>query len=301
MSIVFGPVPSRRFGISLGIDLSPNLKQCNFDCLYCELKAAKTVDSFQKIIPLEDILKEVRIALQSNQNIDVLTVTANGEPTLYPYLKELVTELNLIKGSAKTLILSNGSTIYKPSIQAALLDFDIVKLSLDCVSSDCFHKLDRADKTIEVTKIIDGMINFRSKFLNQFVIEVLFVKTLNDNNDEIDCIYKSLLKIKPDRIDIGTIDRPPAYNVKPVTFEKLQDIANHFNGLNVNIAFKNRPKFSKSFTEDEIINLLSRRPLTDEDIENSFNSSSKSTLYGLIQLNKIYIQTVSGVNFYKIS
>jgi len=85
---IFGPINSRRFGKSLGVDLSPEVKQCNFDCLYCELKAAKSVKSYKKILPFKQILKEIKESLKIYKDIDVLTFTANGEPTLYPQLDE---------------------------------------------------------------------------------------------------------------------------------------------------------------------------------------------------------------------
>ncbi|HHD82106.1 MAG TPA: radical SAM protein, partial [Campylobacterales bacterium] len=104
MNVIFGPVNSRRFGKSLGVDLSPSKKQCNFDCLYCELPAAKTMDSYEDVISVEEIVNAVQSALEEHKDIDVLTITANGEPTLYPHLSELMNEINGIKGRTQTLI-----------------------------------------------------------------------------------------------------------------------------------------------------------------------------------------------------
>ena len=115
-ALTFGPVISRRFGVSLGIDLSPEFKQCNFDCLYCELKGAKTVSKQIDSLKPELYIEEVQNILQNTPNIDMITITANGEPTLYPYLDELVDGLNKIKGDKKLLILSNSSLIYKKEI-----------------------------------------------------------------------------------------------------------------------------------------------------------------------------------------
>ena len=112
--IVFGPINSRRFGMSLGIDLSPKQKSCNFDCVYCELSGAKIVNAIQDPPSVEEILVSLKDALRTHQNIDVITLTANGEPTLYPHLKELIAKVNELKGSAKTLILSNGSGVCDP-------------------------------------------------------------------------------------------------------------------------------------------------------------------------------------------
>ncbi|PPK58408.1 wyosine [tRNA(Phe)-imidazoG37] synthetase (radical SAM superfamily) [Malaciobacter marinus] len=299
-SIIFGPIPSRRFGISLGIDLSPSTKQCNFDCLYCELEPAKTMDSMSDYPSVSEVINEVKKSFENHPKIDVITLTANGEPTLYPFLDELIDELNKIKKDAKTLILSNGSTIYKQDTFDALLKLDTVKLSLDCVSAKCFKKLDRVHNDIEIEKIIPSMIEFSNKFKNNFVLEILFVKDLNDKKEEIDLLYEAIKKINPKRVDIGTIDRPPAYKVKPVSFEVLENVANTFKGINVNIAYKNRPNQIQKFNENEIISMLKRRPLTSEDIENMFDESSKIILKRLLKEQVISIIDSSGLKFYKI-
>ncbi len=300
-SIIFGPIPSRRFGISLGIDLSPSSKQCNFDCLYCELEKAKTVDKMTTYPKVEEVIKEIQKSLDKHPKIDVITITANGEPTLYPNLGELIDEINKIKGETKTMILSNGSTIYKPEIYNALLKLDTVKLSLDCVSQKCFKKLDRIHENIDIDAMIDSMVKFRTETTNKLVLEILFVKTLNDKDEEIELLYEAVKRINPHRVDIGTIDRPPAYEVKPVDFELLEKVANKFEGINVNIAFKNRPKQINSYDEKEIISMLKRRPLTNEDVENMFDFKSKEVLEKLLKKGEIKLTNGSGLNFYKIS
>ena len=298
-SLTFGPIPSRRFGISLGIDLSPATKQCNFDCLYCELEPAATVTTMDTYPEVHEVVAAVQEAFAKHEKIDVLTITANGEPTLYPHLDKLVDALDKIKGNAKTLILSNGANIYDKKIQKILTKIDTVKLSLDCVSLSCFKKLDRIDSTINVEEIVEGMIEFRALHKKAFVLEVLFVKTLNDKPKEIELLYEAIKKINPDRVDIGTIDRPPAYKVKPVTYETLSEIANSFEGINVNIAYKNRPKAIQNFDEDEIIALLQRRPLTLEDIDNLFTQKSQISLQSLVNSGRVKLVDSSGVKFYK--
>ena len=298
-SIIFGPIPSRRFGISLGIDLSPSKKQCNFDCLYCELEGAKTVDKMDTYPSVEDIINAVKESFLNHPKIDVITITCNGEPTLYPKLNELVDELNKIKKETKILILSNGSTIYKDEVFNALLKIDIVKLSLDCVSEKCFKKLDRQDKSIDINKIVPAMIEFSKKMRNDFVLEILFVKDLNDKEEELRLLYESILQIKPKRVDIGTIDRPPAYKVSPVSYEFLENVANKFQNINVNIVYKNRPKLVQTYNSDEIIATLKRRPLTKEDIDNMFDEESKLILKGLEKKEIIQLIDNAGVEFYK--
>ncbi|KLE02105.1 radical SAM protein [Aliarcobacter butzleri] len=298
-SIIFGPIPSRRFGISLGIDLSPSKKQCNFDCLYCELEGAKTVDKMDTFLSVDEIIKAIKESFKNHPKIDVITITCNGEPTLYPKLNKLIDEINKIKGETKILILSNGSTIYKKEIFEALLKIDIVKLSLDCISEKCFKKLDRQNKSVEIEKIVPSMIEFSQKTKKDFVLEILFVKNVNDNEEELDLLYEAIILINPKRIDIGTIDRPPAYKVNPVSYEFLEDVANKFEGLNVNIVFKNRPKQIISYNKEEILSMINRRPLTIEDIENMFDNQSKIFLEELIRNQEIGLVDNAGIKFFK--
>jgi len=298
--LIFGPIASRRFGISLGIDLSPDSKQCNFDCLYCELEGAKTVESMSSYPSVEDIILSIKNDISQHKKIDVLTITANGEPTLYPKLDQLIDSINLIKGDTKTLILSNGANIYDKTIQKTLTKIDIVKLSLDCVSNKCFKKLDRIHKNIDTSKIVDGMIEFSKIHKNSFVLEILFVKDLNDNNEELELLYKAIKKINPHRVDIGTINRPPAYKVKPISYEKLDYIASYFKGMNINIVSKNSKKAIQDYNQNEIIALLQRRPLTLDDINNLFTKNSIKILKDLVSKNIVYILDSAGVEFYKV-
>jgi len=300
INIIFGPIPSRRFGMSLGIDLSPFSKQCNFDCLYCELAYAKTVSKQTEIISVEEIIVQLKTALKKHKNIDVITFTANGEPSLYPHLNQLINDVDKIKGDIKTLILSNGANIYHKDIQQILSKIDIVKLSLDCTSEKCFKKLDRVNSSVDCTKIVDGMVEFRNIYKKQLIIELLFVKTLNDNDTEIEQIYKALKRINPNRIDIGTIDRPPAYDVESISYEKLIDIANTFNNLPVTITHKNKIVNKQAYNKDEILTLLARRPLTKEDVENIFDENTILELNRLIKLDKITKINNNNVIFYKI-
>ena len=300
MGIIFGPINSRRFGKSLGVDLSPNLKQCNFDCLYCELKGAKVVDNQSSTVGVAEILAEIKKALASHKDIDVLTLTANGEPTLYPYLNELIDGINNIKGSVKTLILTNSSTINNAEIQKALAKLDSVKLSLDCATAKCFKKLDRASKSIDLESIKRGMLEFKKQFKGDLLIEILFVKGINDNSEEVSKLNEFLLKLKPTRVDIGTIDRPPAYDIKPISYDRLYELSLEFDkSLNVAIATKQPNQKAKfDYSNEEILKTLSLRPLTKEDIETLFNEASIKRLKELEAEGKITHELRGGVEFY---
>lgn len=299
MNILFGPVNSRRFGKSLGIDLSPSKKQCNFDCLYCELDPAKTMDSYEDVISVERIIEVLKSSLDEHQDIDALTVTANGEPTLYPYLYELIDEIDKIKGSIKTLILSNGSTIDREETQKALMRFDTVKLSLDCATSRCLKRLDRADKSIDIESIKKGMLEFKSKFSKSLIIEILIVKGINDNVEEIEELNSYLLQLNPTRIDIGTIDRPPAYRVEPLSYERLHKISLAFDSsLPIYIASRKKVVSKPSnYSNQDILDTLKKRPLTQEDVDVLFDDMSQERLNSLIKNNMIKAINSSGYDF----
>ena len=303
MNIIFGPVNSRRFGKSLGIDLSPEKKQCNFDCLYCELDPAKTVDVYDDIISVDEVMEALKKALGEHKSVDFITLTANGEPTLYPYLSELTGEIDRIKGKSKTLILSNGSTISDPEVRSALGRLDRVKLSLDCATDRCLHKLDRAHKGITIDAIKEGMLAFRQEYTGPLIIETLFVKTLNDKPEEVEALNDFFLRLKPTRIDIGTIDRPPAYDVKPLSYDDLHKIAHRFDPtLPIYIASRKKVKSKpEHYRRDEILKTLSKRPLTPEDIEILFDEESKKRLEALLEEGKIFIKETNGVEFYILS
>ncbi len=300
---IFGPVLSRRFGLSLGIDLSPDKKSCNFDCLYCELEKAKPVNKIENQPNPDEIIKELRDYLSKNQYPDVITVTANGEPTLYSKLDELIEKINQIKGNSKSLILSNASTINEISVRQALKKFDIVKLSLDAADQKTFEKIDKPLKGIKIEDIIDGMISFRKEYSGTLVLEVLIVKHINDKKEVIEKIVEAVKKINPDRIDISTIDRPPAYRVFPVDNQTLYEIASMFEGLNVNVATrKSGGKIKKvHLDKEDILNTFKKRAYTVYDIETLFDEDTKENINQLLLQGKLKTTKVANLEFIKTS
>ncbi len=300
MSTIFGPVHSRRFGVSLGIDLSPSHKQCNFDCLYCELAPATTVDIQTKTPSVQSIITDLQTALQEHSNIDEITLTANGEPTLYPHLKELISEIDKIKESKETLILTNSAALVDENVFNSLLDLDQVKLSLDAVSTDIFRKIDRPHEAIDLSKLIDAVVRFSDVYTGKLFIEILFVRGLNDTKQEVAKLNSVLHKLKALRIDIGTIDRPPAYPVEGISYGELVNIAQQFDAsLPINIASRVHAEFSQSsYSDAEIINTLDKRPLTPEDVEILFDKKSTERLLALVKSKKVDVIERAKLEFY---
>ena len=299
--IIFGPVNSRRFGKSLGIDLSPSFKQCNFDCVYCELKGAKTVDKMQDVVSVIDVIDALKMALKKHKDLDVITITANGEPTLYPYLDELILEINRIKQENRLLILSNGANIVDKNIARALSKIDIVKLSLDCASKKCFKKIDRPYSNIDLDEVIESMKSFSRDYKGSLVIEILVVKGINDKDEEFKKLNTILNEIKPDRVDISTIDRPPAYSVQRVETSKLKELSEKLENLHVSIAYRKDYEGKKeSFSEAGILNLISKRPQSKSDIKLYFDDNSKVKFQNMLKKGIIKEEVIAGTKFFVV-
>ncbi len=297
MTTIFGPINSRRFGSSLGIDLSPALKQCNFDCLYCELAPSATVNAQTSTVEVSTIINELKIHL--NDNIDVITLTANGEPTLYPHLDELIDEIDKIKNSTETLILTNSATLVDNKMFNSLLKLDQVKLSLDAISEDIFKKIDRPHVNIDIKNVVQKVIDFSNAYKGKLFIEILFVYGLNDTKEEIAKLNEVLQKLNVTRVDLGTIDRPPAYPVSGISYKELHDASMLFDSsLPIHIASRvHAEPNNSSYDNEEILNTLDKRPLTMDDINLLFDEDSKKRLHVLIDDSKIIKKTVGNLEF----
>ncbi|EAL5471157.1 radical SAM protein [Campylobacter sp. BCW_6462] len=300
MKILFGPVSSRRFGRSLGIDLSPSKKQCNFDCVYCELDPKKAQEKQDEIISIDKIISEVKVMLEKNVEFDFLTLTANGEPSLYPYLNELILSLRSIAKDKKLLILSNGTAVLDEDKFNALLKLDVVKFSLDSAVAKTFYRIDRALKNIGLEKMIEKMADFRARFNGDLIMEILVVKDLNDNEEEFEALNQALKKIMPLRVDLSTIDRPPAYAVKKVSEEKLLELSKLIDSTPVLLAKRHYEGEKLSFNEEELLKMLHLRSQSEIDIEVKFDEQSKTLLNQLIKEKKVKILDLAGVKFYKV-
>jgi len=300
MSTLFGPIHSRRFGVSLGIDLSSSGKQCNFDCLYCELSPMKAMQHQQTITPVETILTDLTTALINHPSIDVITLTANGEPTMYPHLKELIDRIDTLKGAIQTLILSNGACLGDPEIFDALLKLDQVKLSLDAATPETFKKIDRPAEGITIETIIERITRFSQIFQGKLFIEILFVKGVNDSLEEVKALNGALMGISCTRIDMGTIDRPPAYNVQGLSFEELYALSCHFDpSLPIHIVSRTHATATaSSYSNEEILTTLDKRPLTADDIHALMDDESRQRFESLVQQGKIISVERSNVLFF---
>ncbi|GAA8328742.1 radical SAM protein [Helicobacter pylori] len=303
LPIVFGPVLSRRFGKSLGVDLSPSKKQCNYNCIYCELGKAKPIERMEEVIEVKTLINAIQNALNNlTTPIDVLTVTANGEPTLYPHLLELIQSIKPFLKGVKTLILSNGSLFYEPKVQQALKEFDIVKFSLDAIDLKVFEKVDKPYSK-DINKILEGILSFSQIYQGQLVAEVLLIKGVNDSANNLKRIADFLKKINIARVDLSTIDRPSSFKAPKLSEDELLKCSLFFEGLCVSLPKRTATQADQakkliSCGIDELLALISRRPLSAEEAPLILDPNTFKHLETLLNHKQITIKKVGSLEFY---
>jgi len=212
MKHIFGPVPSRRLGRSLGIDvIAP--KTCTFDCLYCE-SGRTTVLSLQRqhFVEPDEVLHELETYFREQpQGADVLTFSSAGEPTLYLGLGVLLEAVKRRFRHLPVVVLTNGSLLWDPVIRRELSLADRVVPSLDAVDKDVFARLNRPHQGLELEAIIEGLSAFRRDYRGQFHLEVMLVAGINDAQEHLRALARVAETLRPDRLELNTVVRPPAY------------------------------------------------------------------------------------------
>ncbi len=268
---IFGPVPSRRLGISLGIDVIP-FKTCTLDCIYCE--CGRTTDhglERKRFFNPDEVLEELNDYLKRNIPLDYITFSGSGEPTLNSDIGYIIREIKKIS-NVPVAVLTNGTLLYDKTVRDELLPADLVLPSLDAVSENIFRKINRPAKGLHSSEIIEGLVEFSNIYKGKIWLEVFFAAGVNDFEEELDKLYSTIKRISPDRVQLNSLDRPPAYkNTKAVDINFLEHVKNRWNDLNVDIIKRIRmrediPSFSKNL-EENILNTILRRPLTVQDLE----------------------------------
>ena len=264
---IFGPVPSRRLGRSLGVDVIPR-KLCTLDCLYCEVgRTDKRALRRKEYIPAGEIIAEIRAALSESGEIDTVTFSGSGEPTLNSKLGEMIRAVKSFS-SVPVAVITNGTLLYLRDVRYDLLAADIVLPSLDAITPSVFEHLNRPHPGLDLCSILDGLKSFRGEFGGQIWLEILFAKGYNDGEDEIERMKKVIDEIKPDRIQLNTVIRPPAEAYcEPVDEERLKEIKRLL-GQTCEIigVAPGRPTSAIRVVDyGEIVGLLQRRSMTVDE------------------------------------
>ncbi|MBN2615078.1 MAG: radical SAM protein [Bacteroidales bacterium] len=268
---LFGPVPSRRLGMSLGVDLVPH-KVCSLNCVYCECGKTTTLTTQRKeYIPYDAVVAEIDDYLRNNPLPDYITFSGSGEPTLNSRIGEV---LGYIKGLGKKIpvaVLTNGTLMNDPEVRRELMQADVVLPSLDAAEHRAFIKVNRPYRTLNVPDMIQGLVDFRKEYSGKIWLEVLIIPGINDRAENLNALKDAFLKIKPDEIQLNTLDRPGAVeNIRAATRKELQQIADEWNLPEVTIiaSAPDRKKITsyRTDTENAILETIKRRPCTLDDL-----------------------------------
>ncbi len=326
MKHIFGPVNSRRLGLSLGIDLLPR-KICNFDCIYCEVGSTTNLTCERKeYVPTDVIIAEIKEYCSDPRRlepVDVVTVTASGEPTLHSGLGRILSYLKERTGKP-IAVLINGTNLDNPEVVSDLCQADVVVPSLDAALEKSFRKLNRPALCLDLHEIIEGLVKFSQVFTGELWLEVLIAEGINDTPEDLDAIAEVITRMKLTRVQLNTVVRPPLEKyARPVSSERLEEIARSFSLLpgvpmveviaHGTSIFEKGSDVGESKTKfrylrdeeliDDILQMLQRRPCTAVDINRTFMLDGpdkvEQLLEPLVKAGTIEKRLHGGIKYYQ--
>lgn len=290
-SHLFGPVPSRRLGRSLGVDLTP-FKTCTLDCIFCQLgrTTVKTAER-REYVPTNSVTKEIEAWLKIDGKADYITLSGSGEPTLHNRFGEII---DFIHECTKipVALLTNGTTLHLPAVRSAAARADVVKVTLSAWDQKSFEHIHRPCVDVTFRRLANGERRLRDEFWGQIWMEVFLLGGINSTRADVQRIAKVARQIKPDRIQLNTCIRPSAEDFAfAVEKEQMAELAKIFDPPAEVIAESHATQRSAGRTNETIIfDMLRRRPCTAAQIANAFgmhlNEVSKH-VGALIQAGRI--------------
>ena len=265
---IFGPVPSRRLGLSLGVDIVP-FKTCTLDCIYCQIgKTSEKTMERKNFVPIKEVLSELKEKLAGGLTADFITISGSGEPTLNSELGKIIDGIREIT-DIPVAILTNGTLLTDKSVRSDCAKADMVAPSLDAGDQQTFEKINRPHSDISIEKLIDGLCTFRSEFSGQIWLEVFFIEDVNTDDNQIAKIKTIIKRISPDKVQLNTAVRPTVEEgVKRLDAEKLQAIAEQL-GQHCEVVADSTLLYGGKHIEGgakDVLSMLKRRPCSLKDI-----------------------------------
>jgi len=303
MSFLFGPVPSRRLGLSLGIDLVP-FKTCSLDCIYCECgKTTNLTSELKSYFNVNDILKEIDEKIPKIKKLDYITFSGSGEPTLSNDIGIIIDYLKK-NFNYPVVVLTNGTLLFNEKVKNNLLNADIIIPSLDCISKNIFDKINRPENSLDLNKIINGLIDFSKIYKGKIWLEILFVKGVNDSDDEINKLIKVIKNIEYEKIQLNTNQRPGTEkDIQELSIEEMLNIKDTFlknNLKNIEICSKFNRKNIDELEIENLKSIIERRPMTIEDIINLTGKRKVEILKLIETIENIQVLNQNNNIYYKL-
>ena len=303
---VYGPVPSRRLGFSLGVDILP-FKTCSFDCIYCQLgRTPRKSDRRARYFSAREILSQIKQAIARNPHLERITFSGSGEPTLNSEIGGLIRKIKKMT-AIPAVVLTNSSLLTRRSVRRALLAADIVVPSLDAATAASFRHVNRPLPSIKLADIIKGLVLFRREFAGRIWLEVMLVKGVNDSPADVRALKKTVETIRPDKIQLNTVVRPPAEKwAMPLSPAKLNRIRKELGERAEIIAGPKGRRVSSGIRSlrNEILAITGRRPVTLADLTTSLGrpkTEIRPHLETLLRWRRIVRQRHKGSVYYSAS
>ena len=302
MNILFGPVPSRRLGLSLGVDLIPP-KTCTFDCLYCQVgrTTLKTADP-KAFVPIQEVLDALRLRL-GKVRPDFVTFSGSGEPTLHAQIDQAIA-LVKERGDVKTAVLTNGSLFWRPEVRERVLQADTIMPTLSTVFEKTFRIIHRPHPDLHLQAILEGLKRLRLEYGGQLWVEIVLLAGLNDTEEEIQALSAEMEEIAPDKIQLNTVVRPPSDSrALPLDRKSMEDIKNYFGPKAEIIGHAGELRKERAYEplSVAILEMARRRPVTALDIAKALSRSLEdveSAVKGLVIKGHLRHQEHLGETYY---
>lgn len=267
-SYIYGPVPSRRLGRSLGIDLVPH-KICSFNCIYCQLGRTTAQTVLRKeYIPAKRILKDLKAFINKHPEVDYITISGSGEPTLNSKLGFIIRSIKKVT-KIPVAVITNGTLLFMEDVQEDLLNADVVLPTLSTVSGRTFKMLHRPHPKLHLKNIIKGLKDFRKKYKGKIYLEIMLIKGINDSRKELKALQEVISQIGFDKIQLNTVVRPPCEPYAPPLSPKELLTIKRMMGKNCEVIAAYKKKSERLSIEkktEAILDFIKRRPATLLDI-----------------------------------
>ncbi len=272
---IYGPVPSRRLGRSLGVDLLKP-KSCTVDCVYCQLGSSPPLPPVRKrFVDPDEVERELRERIESGGKADYITLSGSGEPTLSI---DLGRTIRFAKGLdvAPVCVLTNGTFMSDPAVREELSAADVVIPNLDAADEDTFRRVNRPHPDIDFDAMIEGIVRFGREFDGKLLLEIVLIEGMNNSDEHLHKLADTVNRIRPAGAWVGSVYRPPSEDfAKPVGPEGLQ----HARGIigdsaRVIESFKAKDiDVHYAALIEEVAALLSRRPETVSGVAMSLGAN----------------------------
>ncbi|MFH1985977.1 MAG: radical SAM protein [Pseudomonadota bacterium] len=299
---LFGPVPSRRFGRSLGVDLTPH-KTCSQDCVFCQLGPTRMKTLTRgAFVPTEDVRRELTRWCRSGDWAKYITLSGSGEPTLHKGFGEVLDHIRMT-AKVPAVLLTNGSLLGLAAVREAARRADIVKVSLSAWNQASYEHVNRPHPSLEFDRVVAGILQFRASYSGQLWLEVFLVKGLNTVADDVARIAAIADRVRPDRIHLNTVDRPPALagtlalsegEMKPLAAlfhpkAEIPSVAPHTGG------------WASPALKGAIAAMVGRRPCTSEQIADVFSANTVEVvkiLSEMVRAGSVSVQSLNGRRYF---